>query len=82
MTTAPQAIIHLVKCTCAKEQCSTNRCQCKKNGLRYTDPCGCSDNGEQCENVLDDNSDDELNIEDDHDDDDDDDDDYDDVDDV
>ena len=45
-----------------------------------TDLCGCSNNKEQCENVLDDDPDDEINIEeDDHDDDDDD---YDDVDDV
>ena len=77
---APQAIIHLVKCKCAKKRCSTNRCQCKKNRLNCTDLCGCSDNGEQCENVLDNDSDDEkYSEEDDHDDDDDD---YDDVDDV
>ena len=72
---APQAIINLVKCKCSEERCSTNRCQCKKNGLYCIDLCGCSDNGEQCENVLDDDSD----KEDDHDDQDDD---YDDVDDV
>ena len=72
---APQAIINLVKCKCSEERCSTTRCQFKKNGLNCTDPCGCSDDGEQCENVLDDDSDDE----DDHDDQDDD---YDDVDDV
>ena len=35
----------------------------------HADLCGCSDNGEQCENVLDDDSDDDMNIEeDDHDD--------------
>ena len=64
---APQAIIHLVKCKCTKQRCSTNRCQCKKNGLNCTDLCGCSDNGEQCENVLNDDSDDEINIEEDDD---------------
>ena len=70
---APQAIIHLVKCKCTKERCSTNRCQCKKNGLNCTDLYGCSDSGEQCENVLNNDSDDEINIEeDDHDDDNDD----------
>lgn len=50
---------------------STNRCQCKTNGLNCTDLCGCSDNGEQYENVLDDDFDDEINNEeeeDDHDD--------------
>ena len=51
---APQAIIHLVKCTWAKERCSTNRCKCEKNGLNCKDLCGCSDNREQCKNVLDD----------------------------
>ena len=45
-----------------------------------SDLCGYSDNGEQCENVLDDDSDGKINIEeDDHNDEDDD---YDDVDDV
>ena len=64
MTTLPpatQAIIHLVKGKCAKERCSTSRCQCQKNGLNCTDLCGCSDDGEQCENVLDDDSDDKIN---------------------
>ena len=79
---APQAIIHLVKCKCAKERCSTNRCQCKKNGLNCTDLCGCSDNKEQCENVLEDDSDNEINNEEGDDDPDDDDDDHDDVDDL
>lgn len=64
MTTLPpatQAIIHLVKGKCAKERCSTSRCQCQKNGLNCTDLCGCSDDGERCENVLDDDSDDKIN---------------------
>ena len=30
---APEAIIQLVKCGCAK-QCASNRCQCRKNGRR------------------------------------------------
>ena len=70
---APQAIIHLVKCKCAKERCSTNRCQCRKNGLNCTDLCGCSDGGESCENVNDgeDNDSGDDNEEDDDDDDDD-----------
>ena len=70
MTTLPpasQAIIHLVKRKCAKERCSTNRCQCKRNGLNCTDLCGCSNIGEQCEKkVLDDDSDDEINIQEDN----------------
>ena len=55
---ASQAIIHLVKCKCAKETCSTNRCQCRKNRLNCKDLCGCSDSGERCENVRDDEDDD------------------------
>ena len=27
---ASETVIHLVKCGCAKERCSTNRCQCRK----------------------------------------------------
>ena len=44
-------------------RCSKNRCQYKKNGFTCKDICVCSDNGEQCENVLDDDSDDEINNE-------------------
>lgn len=36
---APEAIIHLIKCGCAKSRCSTNHCQCKKAGLNCTDLC-------------------------------------------
>ena len=42
---APEAIIHLVKCKCVKEKCTTKRCQCRKAGLNCTD--GCSDTGEE-----------------------------------
>ena len=63
---APEALIQLVKCTCTKERCSTNRCQCRKAGLNCTDLCICSD-GEACNNVCSD--DDHLETDDDDDDD-------------
>ena len=64
---APEAIFQLVKCTCTKERCSTNRCQCHKAwGLNCTDLCTCSD-GEPCDNVCSD--DDHLETDDDDDDD-------------
>lgn len=47
---APNAIIHLVKCNCAKGNCSTRRCQCMKSDLKYTELCGCAD-GDECENM-------------------------------
>ena len=47
---APEAVIHLVKCSCVKDRCSSNRCQCRKAGLNCTDLCGCSDSGSLCEN--------------------------------
>ena len=50
---APISILQLVKCGCSKERCSTNRCQCRKNGLLCTDICSCSDN-DDCENHADD----------------------------
>ena len=37
---APQAIIELVRCDC-KTQCTTNRCQCRREGLPCTDLCAC-----------------------------------------
>ena len=50
---APDAVLQLVKCGCAKERCSTNRCQCRKAGLQCTVLCSCSDNdeGEPCDNA-------------------------------
>ena len=66
----PEAIIlQLVKYKCAKERWLTNRCQCRKTGLLYTDLCSCSKN-DKCENQprgCDD--DDESDIEDQEDDD-------------
>lgn len=51
---APDAVLHLVKCGCAKERCSTNRCQCRKAGLKCTDLCSCIDGeDEPCDNVAD-----------------------------
>ncbi|XP_032229946.2 uncharacterized protein LOC5505744 [Nematostella vectensis] len=50
---APDAVLHLVKCGCLTERCSTNRWQCRKAGLPCTDLCGCADDeeGEPCQNV-------------------------------
>jgi len=50
---APEAIIQLVKCNCAKQRCSDNRCQCRKAGLKCTDLCTCSDDDESCSNIED-----------------------------
>ena len=51
---APDAVLDLVKCGCAKERCSTNRCQCWKAGLKCTDLCSCIDGGDEpCDNVAD-----------------------------
>lgn len=49
---APEAILQLVKCGCAKDKCQTKRCQCVKAGLKCTDLCKCSDDDEMCENTL------------------------------
>ena len=59
---APDAVLHLLKVACAKEKCSTNRCQCHKAGLKCTDLCSCIDGGDElCDNV--DDSDEEDNDE-------------------
>ena len=42
---APLALIELNLCGC--KTCSTNRCQCRKNGFTCTDMCKCTD----CENT-------------------------------
>ena len=50
---APDAVLHLVKCGCSREKCSTNRCQCHKAGLPCTDLCSCMDNeDEPCNNAI------------------------------
>ena len=49
--TAPEAIIHLVKCKCVKERCTTKRCQCSKANMNCMDLCGFSDMGERCEKI-------------------------------
>ncbi|KAJ7383833.1 hypothetical protein OS493_025705 [Desmophyllum pertusum] len=51
---APDAVLHLVKCGCSRERCSTNRCQCRKAGLPCTDLCSCMDNEEDepCNNAI------------------------------
>ena len=33
---APEVVIEMVKCACVKQQCSTNRCQCRKARLTCT----------------------------------------------
>ena len=45
---APENILKVVRCSC-KEKCSTNRCSCRKNGLKCTQTCSnCS--GQDCDN--------------------------------
>ena len=66
------AILHLIK-----EQCSTNRCQCREAALKYTDLCRCNDAEDDgsCDNDGNDDdheSSDVDNVDDDHDDNDDD----------
>ena len=65
------AILHL-----NKEQCSTNRCQCREAGLKFTDLCSCNDaedHGSYDNDADDDDHEscDVDNVDDDHDDDDD-----------
>jgi hypothetical protein len=48
---APEAVIQLVKCACAKSRCSTGQCRCRKAGLDCTDLCSCSDSEDECENT-------------------------------
>ena len=72
---APDAITYLVKCKCAKERCSTNRCRCRKAGINCTDLCRRLDSGKLCENMHDIEGDDDDGYDDDDGDDDDDDDD-------
>ena len=50
LSPAPEAIIQLVNCKCAKERCSTNRCQSRKAELLCTDLCSCSKDDDKCEN--------------------------------
>jgi len=59
MPPAPEAIIQLVKCACIKTRCSTNRCNCRKAELKYTNMCSCADSGDLCDNQLDTDAEDE-----------------------
>ena len=65
---APDAITYLVKCKCAKDRCSTNRCRCRKAGINCTDLCRCSDSGKLCENMHDNEGEDDDGYDDDDDD--------------
>ena len=56
---ASGTIIQLVKCGCIKTRCSTNRCNCRKAELKYTNPCSCADSGDLCDNQLDTDAEDE-----------------------
>ena len=49
LSPAHEAIIQLVKCRCAEERCSMNRCQYRKVWLLCTDPRSCSDDDHECE---------------------------------
>ena len=60
---APEAVIELVRCGCAKSRCSTNRCSCRKAQLNCTDLCGYSDGDDQCENQGDEAADDDEECE-------------------
>ena len=66
LSPATEAIIQLLKCKCAKERCSTNRCQCRKAGLPSTDLCSCSEDDDKSENQPGecDDDDDDSDIED------------------
>ena len=48
---APKSLLKVVRCTCksSTNQCGSNRCSCRKNGLRCMSTCGeCC--GEDCQN--------------------------------
>ena len=53
---APDAVLHLIKCGCVKEKCSSNRCKCRKAGLPCTDLCNCTneEDDDPCSNKADD----------------------------
>ena len=45
---APENILKIIRCAC-KENCTTNRCSCRKNGLQCTSTCvNCQ--GQDCNN--------------------------------
>ncbi len=61
---APQAILDLLACTCARK-CELPRCECMANGLKCTDMCRLPDcdnqpNQQESEESADDFDDDEL----------------------
>lgn len=56
---APQAVIQLVKCGCAKERYLTNRCKCCKANLNCTDLCNSCESEDICENSHSQNDDSE-----------------------
>ncbi len=43
---APKMVLQCVSCTCTK--CKDNRCSCRRNGLKCTGACGCSN----CDNAA------------------------------
>lgn len=58
---APSALIEMVSCAC-KSNCTTNRCQCRKNSLNCTDMCKCEDcENDDYEKTVTDESDDDEN---------------------
>ena len=51
---APENILEIIRCKCknkSKNQCGTNLCSCKKNGLSCMPSCG-KCHGESCNNVT------------------------------
>ena len=65
-TLAPEPVLHLVKCKCAKTQYTTMQCSCKNAGLYCTDPCMCCEqDDDECDNadqgrILEENDDEEM----------------------
>ena len=51
LSSASEDIIHLVKCRCVNERCTTKCCQCRETEKNCTDLCGCSNTGKDCENM-------------------------------
>ena len=73
---SPEAVVHVIKCGCAKTRCSTNHYYCKKAELTCTDLYKYSESDDVCENSnstedLEDEDGDLTSSEDDDDDDDD-----------
>ncbi len=47
---APDAVLELVQCSCAKSMSSAN-CSCRRNNLVSTEMCKCGPDEDKCENT-------------------------------